>query len=42
MDGIGPEDLDVVEVHDATAQIIEIEALGICRLEVVYLLKRND
>ncbi|MEC8148039.1 MAG: thiolase family protein [Pseudomonadota bacterium] len=30
--GIGPEDLDVVEVHDATAigEIIEIEALGIC------------
>lgn len=30
--GIGPDDLDFLEVHDATAigEVIEIEALGIC------------
>ena len=32
--GIGPDDLDFLEVHDATAigEIIEMEALGVCEL----------
>jgi len=32
--GLGPADVDVAEVHDATAtgEVIEIEALGLCRL----------
>jgi len=32
--GLGPQDMDVAEVHDATAmgEIIELEALGLCKL----------
>jgi acetyl-CoA acetyltransferase len=32
--GVGPEDMHVAEVHDATAmgEIIELEALGLCKL----------
>jgi acetyl-CoA acyltransferase len=32
--GVGPEDIDVAEVHDATAmgEIMEVEALGLCEL----------
>lgn len=32
--GVGPADIDVAEVHDATAmgEIIELEALGLCEL----------
>ncbi|MGE0487113.1 MAG: thiolase family protein [Gammaproteobacteria bacterium] len=32
--GLGPEDVDLAEVHDATAmgEIIELEALGLCAL----------
>ena len=32
--GIGPEDIDVAEVHDATAmgEVMEVEALGLCEL----------
>ncbi len=32
--GVGPADVDVAEVHDATAtgEVIETEALGLCRL----------
>ncbi|MBT5064978.1 MAG: thiolase family protein [Proteobacteria bacterium] len=32
--GVGPEDIDVAEVHDATAmgEVMEVEALGLCEL----------
>ena len=32
--GVGPEDVDVAEVHDATAmgEVMEVEALGLCEL----------
>jgi acetyl-CoA acetyltransferase len=32
--GVGPDDVDVAEVHDATAmgEIIELEAIGLCKL----------
>src|ERR1700743_3336035 len=34
MAGTGPEDIDVVEVHDASAmgELTEVEALGLCEL----------
>lgn len=43
--GIGPEDVDVVEVHDATAtgEIIESEALGLCAVgEGGIIAERGD
>ena len=32
--GVGPEDIDLAEVHDATAmgEVMEVEALGLCEL----------